>query len=61
MNVEEYLSISVRAGLAVFQILLVILKLNDYIYWDWWLVFIPSMVLIVLIVIDIWRMLRGTL
>lgn len=61
MDVEEYLSISVRAGLAVFQILLVILKLNDYIYWDWWLVFIPSMVLIVLIVIDIWRMLRGTL
>lgn len=61
MSVEEYLSISVRAGLAIFQILLVILKLNDYIYWDWWLVFIPSMVLIVLIVIDIWRMLRGTL
>lgn len=61
MDVEEYLSISVRAGLAVFQILLVILKLNDYIYCDWWLVFIPSMVLIVLIVIDIWRMLRGTL
>lgn len=58
MNIKDYLILNIEAELVVLEILFIILKMTNVITWDWWMVFLPLMALIILItinIIKIWR------